>query len=112
MTHGGPGQPEPREGAKALTDDLRSFAGAFPDLRTEAELLIGQGEWVCATASLTGTHTGPLALDDVTTIPPTGKRIDLRHAIFFKVVDGKIAEHRDYFDTMQLMSQLGISSAA
>jgi hypothetical protein len=43
----GPVHPEPMEGAKALTDDLRTWANAFPDLQVKRDLIIGQGDWVC-----------------------------------------------------------------
>lgn len=104
----GPGHAEPVIGGAALTDDLRNWAAAFPDLRVERDLLVANGDWVCATAVIRGTHLGPLTTDDGTVLPPTNRPISLRNCILLKVEDGRITEHREYYDQLEFGSQLGL----
>ncbi len=104
----GPDHPEGLEGAKALTEDLKVWTGAFPDLTVDTELVFGQGEWICVAGSITGTHSGTLPMPDGTALAPTNRRIALRNCSLFKVVDGKVVEQREFFDQGEFAAQLGI----
>ena len=53
-----------------------------------------------------GTHTGVFF-----GIPATGKSVDLDGATIVKMKDGKIASEQDFFDNMDLMTQLGLVPA-
>ncbi|MBP2702533.1 ester cyclase [Microbispora sp. RL4-1S] len=55
----------------------------------------------------TGTHTGPFLLPDGKEIEPTGRHIAIRATCTSHVEGGKITTHREYFDQLELYSQLG-----
>ncbi|GAA0410469.1 hypothetical protein GCM10009530_73700 [Microbispora corallina] len=57
--------------------------------------------------TLTGTHTGPFLLPDGEVLEGTGRRITVRGCGACTVEDGRIVTHRDYFDQLELLSQLG-----
>jgi steroid delta-isomerase-like uncharacterized protein len=79
---------------------------AFPDQRHDNVRLHHTDDAVIAEFDLLGTHLGELM-----GIPPTGKTFRCPViAIFF--FDGeKIAIERIYFDTMTIMSQLGVAAS-
>lgn len=79
---------------------------AFPDQRHENVRLHHADDAVIAEFDLLGTHRGELM-----GIPPTGKSFRCPViAIFF--FDGDvISNERIYFDTMTIMSQLGVMAA-
>jgi predicted ester cyclase len=53
---------------------------------------------------LTGTHEGTL-----NGLPPTGRRMDVRGVSKLAFEDGRVTEHRVYFDTREVMEQLGMT---
>jgi predicted ester cyclase len=55
----------------------RVMLTAFPDYATNESGFREEGDKVYCTEHITGTHTGTLAVPDLPTVPPTGKRIDL-----------------------------------
>ncbi|GGO30119.1 ester cyclase [Microbispora bryophytorum] len=59
--------------------------------------------------AMTGTHMGPLLLPDGRVAAPTGRRITVRGSCACAVEHGKIITDRDYYDQLELYSQLGIS---
>lgn len=67
---------------------------------------VADGALVAMTLVLSGTHDG-----DFDGIPPTGARLALPIAIFTTLVDGKIIEDREYYDTATMLGQLGIADA-
>lgn len=80
----------------------RENAAALPDESIEVrEVLVGDDvalwEW-----TLTGTHEG-----EWNDIPPTGRKIELSGASKTVIVDGKIRSNRAYFDSRDLLAQLG-----
>ena len=71
---------------------------------------------MCVELLITGTHKGPLryGLGQATpkketgsSIPPKGKRIELRACVVYKVEQGEISESHIYYDQFSLMNQLG-----
>lgn len=97
------------QGRKAVVDYLREFADAFPDSRYESLNKFESGDTAIDEGWFIGTNTTPLPLPSGETIPATGKAVRLRHADFARVVDGRIVEHRFYFDQMAFFEQLGLS---
>ena len=59
---------------------------ALPDRVDAIENIVAEGDRVAMLWRLNATHTGNLF-----GIPPTGKKIDIYEAGFFRVVDGKFA---------------------
>ena len=78
------------------------FRKAFPDLRMELDLILGEGDLVAARWTAEGTNTGPWAGR-----PPTGKHARFSGVNIFRFQDGKVAELWNHRDDLGLMQQLG-----
>lgn len=89
-------------------EGLKRFAGkileAFPDKRYTVEEKIAQGEKVLVRMTVKGTHTGTFF-----GTAPTGNSIDVTLYRQYRVVDGKIAEHRGWIDMVTMWRQLQAS---
>ncbi|WP_375540976.1 ester cyclase [Paenibacillus tyrfis] len=89
-------------------EGLKQFAGkileAFPDKRYTVEEMIAQGEKVLVRMTVKGTHTGTFF-----GTAPTGNSIDVTLYRQYRVVDGKIAEHRGWIDMVTMWRQLQAS---
>jgi steroid delta-isomerase-like uncharacterized protein len=83
-----------------------SFKTALPDGRFEVRRMI-EADGVCVVeGTLVGTHTGPL-VGPQGELPPSGRQIALDFCDVFTGRDGKIGEHRVYYDQMAMLGQLG-----
>ena len=90
--------------AKGVVQWLRS---QFPDLQMTVEAVVAEGEMVAALVRSEGTNTG--SLNGV--MPPTGKPFSSRQSHWYRVVDGKLAEHWATRDDLPTMLQLGVIQA-
>ncbi|MEE9173351.1 MAG: ester cyclase [Thermoplasmata archaeon] len=104
-----PDLPEPLKGRDALRERFQGLEKAFPDLHIEKLRTIGQGDWVCAEFSSTGTHKGPLPGPGGQTIPATNKTTRDPVAVVFKFEGGQITEAHEYRDVLGMMTQLGLA---
>jgi len=96
-----PGNPLPGpEGQKKIAADFRA---AFPDLQTEIDFMVEEGEFVVSRWTAEGTHTGAWA-----GIGPTGKRIRFCGVNIFRIRNGKIVELWNHRDDLGVMQQLGV----
>jgi predicted ester cyclase len=96
------------EGIEAFIAHENIFTRAFPDAAVELVSSVESGDMVMTEGFFTGTHTGPLASPQGE-IPPTGKSLRLPFADVFAIRDGKIAEHRIYYDQIDFLTQLGLA---
>ena len=78
------------------------FRAAFPDLRMELDLILGEGDLVAARWTAEGTNTGLWAGR-----PPSGKHARFSGVNIFRFQDGKVAELWNHRDDLGLMQQLG-----
>jgi predicted ester cyclase len=78
------------------------FRGAFPDVHFVIEDMVSQGDWVATRVSGKGTHLGKPFMG----IDPTGLRAGWSSLGFFRVSNGKIAEHFGQPDLAGLRGQL------
>jgi ketosteroid isomerase-like protein len=85
---------------------LGGFAASFPGARFEVGNTVEAGDDVAVEGVWVGTHSGPLALPDGTSVPPTGREARGPFAIVFRVRDGRIESHRGYWDLAGFMAQL------
>ncbi|KEQ24831.1 ester cyclase [Paenibacillus tyrfis] len=92
---------ESKEGLKQFAGKI---LGAFPDKRYTVEEMIAQGEKVLVRMTVKGTHTGTFF-----GASPTGNSIDVTLYRQYRVVDGKIAEHRGWIDMVTMWRQLQAS---
>ena len=67
------------------------------------EEIIAEGDKVMTRASMSGVQKGALE-----GIPPTGKTINISIFTVFRVVNGKIAEEWEIYDSLGMMQQLGM----
>jgi len=87
-----------KEGLKRFAATILS---AFPDKRYTVEEIVGQGEKVLVRMTVQGTHQGVFF-----GTAPTGNRIDVTLYRQYRVVDGKIAEHRGWIDMVTMWHQI------
>ena len=81
-----------------------------PDSRAVAHpVKVGQGEWTAVQGHIQGTFSQPMALQDGTMIPPTGKSFDSTMATFARWENGCIAEEQLFLDLGTITKQIGIS---
>lgn len=91
---------ERRAGYKEFVEMVRS---AFPDLESETEDLIAEGDKVVERHVATGTHEGKFL-----GIKPTGKSVKAGGISIFRFKDGQIVEAWERADLLGVMQQLGV----
>jgi predicted ester cyclase len=79
----------------------------FPDLSMRIEALIAEGDLVAARIASAGTNEGPLNGG----LAATRRRFSAAQTHWFRVRDGRLAEHWATRDDLTAMVQLGIVSA-
>ena len=99
-----PGSVDGPEHMRGVVAWLRS---QFPDIEMSIEAIAAEGERVAVLVRTDGTNTG--MLNGV--MPPTGKRFSAMQSHWYRVVDGKFAEHWATRDDLTSMLQLGVISA-
>lgn len=91
-----------------LADYLR-WRAAFPDGEVKVVNVITGGDgpdgWGVVEFLNRGTQTGVLhsRLGD---FPPSGRRMEVRYCSVMRVLDGKVVEGRDYYDSASIARQL------
>jgi steroid delta-isomerase-like uncharacterized protein len=94
-------------GAEAHRQLLLSLFAAFPDAHWTAVDQIGEGEKVATRWTLVAKHLGAFM-----GIAPSGKQLISGGICIDRIVDGKIVEEWEEWDTLGLMQQLGALPAA
>ncbi len=79
------------------------FVTSFSNRDFRVLEIYGQGEKVIKRWAFTGTHTAEFA-----GIPATNKKITVEGVTIARIVNGKIAEERDYMDDLGFLTQLGV----
>ena len=92
---------------------LATLAEVFPGERHDVEELASDGALVAARVRFTGTHGAmpsvPFVLGGVLAgIPPAGRSVPVAHHHFFRVRNGRIAEHWGVREDLEMARQLGI----
>ena len=100
------GQAEPGRvhGPTHLRQTTQWLLAQFPDLHMTIEAIIAEGDTVAVRVLSEGTNLGPLN----GILPPTGKRFTARQSHWFRVADGKLAEHWTTREDLPAMLQLGV----
>ncbi len=91
-------------GPAAMRDTVRWLIAQFPDLTFEIEAILADDDLVVARVRSRGTNLGRLN----GFLPPSGKPFDYSQSHWFRVVDGKLAEHWATRDDLSAMLQLGV----
>ncbi|HEY3328390.1 MAG TPA: ester cyclase [Capsulimonadaceae bacterium] len=76
--------------------------GAFPDVRFDVKESLVDGDRVAIRWTMSGTHLGDLLL-----LPATGKSFAVDGLTFYYFRDGKVAGHRQVFDQLGFLAQIG-----
>jgi predicted ester cyclase len=87
------------EGFKQL---LSVLFKAFPDMQTKIEHIVAENDFVVVFLNGSGTHTGGFRGKQ-----PTIKRVNIRSADLYRTENGKIVEHWDVVDQLNLLHQTG-----
>jgi predicted ester cyclase len=82
---------------------MATVLAAFPDYHAEIQEVIAEGDRVVARVEFTGTNDGPYDGR-----PPTHNKLRFSTADFFRIADGKIAEHWDVVNVLPRMIALGL----
>jgi steroid delta-isomerase-like uncharacterized protein len=89
------------------TEEYKKFVSAtrsaFPDAHFTIDDIFAEGDKVAARWTMTATHKGELR-----GIPPTGKKVTMWAISLYRIVEGKIVEAWERYDTLGLMQQLGV----
>lgn len=80
---------------------------AFPDLRTEIEDLVVDGDRLAVRWRSTGRHT-----DTFMGVPATGRPVEVSGATFARFDGDTVTEESVTFDSRQLLEALGIITTA
>jgi steroid delta-isomerase-like uncharacterized protein len=84
-----------------------AFIEAFPDATIHPADIWEVGDAVISEGTYSGTHSATLRSPNGD-VPATGKRMDLHYADVMRVRDGKVFYHAVYFDSAEMMAQLGL----
>ncbi|HEX4813666.1 MAG TPA: ester cyclase [Nonomuraea sp.] len=96
------------EGHDEISWVFQHIFRGFPDWHIAAWFELGDCDNPTVTEwTYTGTHNGPFLLPDGRELPATGRRIMIRATCAAHITDGKIDSHREYYDQLELYSQLG-----
>lgn len=87
----------------AFREFVASILLAFPDAFATVLDQIAEGDKVMTHWSFTGTHKGKLL-----GIPPTGRRVTVTGICIDRIIDGKIVEEWEEWDSLGMMRQLGV----
>src|SRR5215212_1007381 len=95
------------DGPQAMRQSAEWLLAQFPDLHMTIEAIVAERDTVAVRILSEGTNLGPLN----GVVPPTGKRFIARQSHWYRVADGKLAEHWATREDLPTMLQLGIVQA-
>jgi predicted ester cyclase len=101
-----PGAPGRVEGPSHMRGVVGWLVDQFPDVHFEVLALVADADLVAVRVHAEGTNLGKLN----GVIPPTGKRFSADQSHWYRVADGKLAEHWVTRDDLTAMLQLGVLS--
>jgi predicted ester cyclase len=83
-----------------------AFRAAFPDSRMTVDHTVETDDEIVVLGHFAGTNSGEFVGPDGV-IPASGNPLNLRFMDYFKVVDGRIVDHRTVFDQLDMLRQMG-----
>ena len=100
----GSSEPGRVPGPVTMRQTAQFIIGQFPDVSMTVESIIAEGDEVAVRVTARGTNRGPLA----GVVPPTGREFIAAQSHWFRVEDGRLAEHWAVRDDLTAMLQLGV----
>ena len=98
-----PNLPQGLEGKKRF---VTAVLAGFSDYRGEIVEILAEGDKVVVRMQWSGTQDGPFL-----GLPPSGNKVRFSTADFFRIANGKIAEHWDVVDSLPRAVALGLVPA-
>ena len=92
------------EGPAHLRETAEWLLAQFPDIRMTILALIGEGDLIAVRLRAEGTNLGPL----YGVMPPTGRSFEAEQSHWFRLENGRLAEHWATRDDLSTMLQLGV----
>ncbi|GAA1273595.1 hypothetical protein Psi02_04630 [Planotetraspora silvatica] len=99
------------EGREQIGWYFEHLLEAFPDLQLTPWCKVPVCDPAVSAVSeyvMTGTHLGPFLLPGGAALKATGRRIAVRAAGMCTIENGLIISDREYYDQLELLSQLGL----
>jgi len=96
LNHGAP--PLGNQTRQQMTQHVREFRDAIPDLRLEVVESLDAGDHACLFTRLTGTQRGPLM-----GLPPSNQPVVATLAAIYRAREGRLTGHTVLADMMGLM---------
>ncbi len=93
----------PHQGLAGVKQFVTTVLAAFSDYHGEVQELVAEGDKVVSRVQWTGTQDGPYQGR-----PATGNKLVFSTGDFFRIENGKIAEHWDVVDTLARAVGLGL----
>ena len=97
--------PNLAQGLAARQKFLANVVAGFSDYHGEIQEILAQGDRVVVRVLWTGTQDGPFLGR-----PASGRKLRFTTADFFRIENGKIAEHWDVVDSLAYATALGLVS--
>jgi steroid delta-isomerase-like uncharacterized protein len=97
-----PAAPGPIHGKAGFKEFISAYVAAFPDGKITVDDQIAEGEKVATRWTGSGTNTGELM-----GMPATGKEVTVSGVAYTRIVDGKVRESWNSWDTLSMLQQLG-----
>jgi len=91
-------------GPSAMRETMEWLIAQFPDVSFEVEAMVTEADLVAARVRVTGANLGRLN----GFLPASGKAFDYTQSHWFRIADGKLAEHWATRDDLTAMLQLGV----
>ena len=89
-------------GKPGSVDVFAGFLSAFEDFRVEVDDVVEDGQTVVGRYTYRGRHTGTFM-----GIPPSGAQIEMHSIDIWRIRDGRLHEHWDELNTLELFQQIG-----
>ena len=102
---------EPVRGRAAVTAFWEEEFKSFPDGKVKIVTEVISGSTAVSEWEWNGTNTGPLRLPTGDMSPATGKKASARGVDIAEFEGGLIKSHRFYYDSLDLVTQLGLVPA-
>jgi predicted ester cyclase len=84
---------------------LTALFSGFPDVHVNIEHILAENDFVLVFLNFTGSHKGQFE-----GMSPTNKPVIIRSADLYRLENGKIVEHWDVVDRLDLLKQTGAIS--
>ena len=85
---------------ESFKKSLTALFSGFPDLHVKIEQILAENDFVLVFLNFSGTHKGQFE-----GMQPTNKPVKMRSADLYRIENGKIVEHLDVVDSLDLLKQ-------